>query len=381
MADAEEQLKDGIRQNGKSFSIRFALSAFYFATNHPDQGLAILQECLMLDRDAANPNILHAKNSLAEYYLTRQDVDKAKQYVDEVIKASPKNVDANYIEGTIHLEKKEALEAVSSFRTVISERQNFLPAYVGLADAHVLNNEYKLAFDSLQKALKIAPDSREVIRAMARVYAAQKDNKNAEDQYNKILSKNPNDLDVRSDLGDLMLFAGNVQRAEREYMELRRRAPNNPASYVKLSALYSMQKKWDRAMNEMEHAVQIQPDLWATTNDLAYMLCEYGNGKKDLDRALALAEKAISLSPDNPSVLDTLGWIYYRKGDVQQAVECLRKAQDKSAGNPVINYHLGMAYSRIGNSEKAKHYLQTALVSKVAFPGRDEAEKTVAAIR
>ena len=58
-----------------------------------------------------------------------------------------------------------------------------------------------------------------------------------------------------------------------------------------------------------------------------------------------------------------------------------RKAQEKSAGNPVINYHLGMAYSRLGNSEKAKQYLQTALVSKVAFPGRDEAEKTVAAIR
>jgi hypothetical protein len=40
-----------------------------------------------------------------------------------------------------------------------------------------------------------------------------------------------------------------------------------------------------------------------------------------------------------------------------------------------------MAYSRLGNPEKAKQYLQTALASKAAFPGKDEAEKTVAAIR
>ena len=110
-------------------------------------------------------------------------------------------------------------------------------------------------------------------------------------------------------------------------------------------------------------------------------MCEYGNGKKDLDRSLELAEKARSLKPDNPSVLDTLGWVNYRKGNMQQAVEWLKKAHDRSAGNPVINYHLGMAYSQIGNQEQAKQYLQTALVSKMAFPGRVEAERTIAAIR
>ncbi|HUI66724.1 MAG TPA: tetratricopeptide repeat protein [Nitrospirota bacterium] len=380
-SDGEELLKEGIRQNGKSFTIRFVLGAFYFADNRPDQGLAVLQECLGLDRDPANPNILHAKNSLAEYYLTHQDLDKAKKYVDEVIKESPKNVDANFIAGTIHLRKQEALQAVSSFRTVVNERQQFIPGYVGLADAHLLNKEYKLAFDTLQNALKIEPDFRETIRAMARVYTAQKDFKNAEAQYRKLLTANPMDLDARADLGDLMLLAGDERRAEGEYLEIKRHTPKNPAIYVKLSALYGTQKKWGKAINEMEQAVQIQPDLWSTTNDLAYLLCEYGSGKQDLDRALALAEKARSLNPDNPTVLDTLGWVHYRKGDMQQAVELLKKAQDGSAGNPIINYHLGMAYNRLGNPEKAKQFLQTALVSKVAFPGRDEAEKTMAAIR
>jgi tetratricopeptide (TPR) repeat protein len=264
---------------------------------------------------------------------------------------------------------------------VINERQEFIPGYVGLADAHLLNREYNLASDTLQNALKIAPDSREALRAMARLHASQKDFKNAEAQYRKLLAANPADLEVRADLGDLLLVKGEEHGAEKEYLDITRRAPDLPAGHVKLSAFYGRQKKWDKAINEMEQAVRVRPDLWTTANDLAYLLTEYGTGKKDLDRAFALAQKAKSLSPDNPNIFDTLGWINYRKGDVQQAAELLTKAEAGSSGNPVVNYHLGMVYSKIGNAEKAKQYLQTALASKTMFPGRDEAQKTLTAIR
>jgi tetratricopeptide (TPR) repeat protein len=122
----------------------------------------------------------------------------------------------------------------------------------------------------------------------------------------------------------------------------------------------------------------MHPELWSAANDLAYLLSEYGDGKKDLDRALVLAEKAKSLSPDNPAAFDTLGWIYYRRGEVPQAIEWLAKAQTGNAGNAIINYHLGMAYFRDGNTAKAKEYLQIALASKVAFPGKDEAQRVIA---
>ena len=102
--------------------------------------------------------------------------------------------------------------------------------------------------------------------------------------YRSILDKNANDLEVRADLGDLMMLAGDFKRAEGEYTDIKKRVPNHPLSYVKLSALYGAQKKWDRAISELEQVVRIHPELWATTNDLAYLLSEYGKGKKDLDR-------------------------------------------------------------------------------------------------
>jgi len=74
---------------------------------------------------------------------------------------------------------------------------------------------------------------------------------------------------------------------------------------------------------------------------------------------------------------DTLGWVYYRLGDMKQAVEWLAKAQADRPQNPVINYHLGMAHHKAGNAEKAKEYLQMAMASKADFPGRDEAKKAL----
>jgi Tfp pilus assembly protein PilF len=177
-----------------------------------------------------------------------------------------------------------------------------------------------------------------------------------------------------------MLRAGDFKRAEEEYADIKRRAPDYPAGYVKLSACYMTQKKWDKAIAELEQAVRIHPELWSITNDLATLLSEHGSGKKDLDRAFVLGEKAKSLSPDNATVFDTVGWIDYRRGDMNQAFDWLSKAQAKVPGNPVFNYHLGMAYFRAGNTAKAKEYIQIALASKVSFLERDEAEKAMAGI-
>jgi len=378
--EAEKQLKAGIGMNEKSFRLRFALSAFYLSNNRPDQAVAVLEEALELERDGANPDIIHTKNSLAQFYLSHHQVEKAKKYVDEVIKESPGNVDANYIKGVIHLSRGEGLQAVSVFRTVVNERPEFIPGYISLADAHAINNEPKLALNTLEEALKIAPDSRDVLRAMGQQYEFQKDLTNAEAQYREILDAHAKDLEVRADLGDLMMRSGDFRRAEKEYAEVKRQAPDYPIGYVKTTAVYMAQKKYAKAISELEQVVQMHPKRWSAANDLAYLLSEYGKGKKDLDRALVLAEKAKSLSPDNSSVFDTLGWVHYQRDEAPQAIEWLAKAQTINAGKTIVNYHLGMAYFLEGNTEKAKEYLEIALASRVAFPGKDEAKRVFTAL-
>jgi len=308
-------------------------------------------------------------------------LDKAKKYLDEIIKESPKNVDANYMKGTLHAMKGEAASAVASFRTVVNERPQFIPAYIGLANAHAQNKEMNLALDTLQSALKISPDSRDIARALARFYAVQKDYAGAETQYRKILNANPNDMEVQADMGDLMVASRNFKRAEEIYGTIKRRLPQSPVGYMKLSSCYAAQGKWGQATSELEQLLNKYPNQWNLANDLAYLLADYGQNKRDLDRALALATKAYQLNPNNPNVFDTIGWVHARRGEYQQAIDWLGKAYSILPKNPVISYHLGTAFYQVGDRQKAKTYLTYALALNTEFSGKANAQKLLADIR
>lgn len=71
-------------------------------------------------------------------------------------------------------------------------------------------------------------------------------------------------------------------------------------------------------------------------NNLAWLLLEQG---KDIDSGLGLAQKAYESLPGDPSVADTLGWAYFKKGVLGWAEVYLREAESKEANNPLINYH------------------------------------------
>jgi tetratricopeptide (TPR) repeat protein len=94
--------------------------------------------------------------------------------------------------------------------------------------------------------------------------------------------------------------------------------------------------------------------------------------------ALNLAQTAMEQLPDNPSVADTLAWIYYKKGAYLKAVTLLRESSEKLPDNAVVRYHLGMASYKNGDRTTAKRELETALKLDPSFPGFDEAKQVLA---
>jgi tetratricopeptide (TPR) repeat protein len=414
VADAEKLLQEGIRGNAKTFRLRFALADVYKNTGRSEQAVAVLNECLALDKDRGNPDILTALNALAKVHLERREVDKAKGYADEVVKASPRNVDAHMVRGNLDLLKGDGAGAVAEFRTVVGERPQFVPGYLLLAEGHILKKETNLAQEALQNALKADPKSRDARRALGRFHAMQKEYPKAEEGLRGILEENPSDLEVRADLGDVYMAVKEPGKAEKEYAEIKRRAPKLPFGYVKMGDFYRAQGKRDRAAAEYaaaikaapgnlplymllgrihvegkeyakaakvyEEALARRPDFWPAANDLAALLSEHPGTGKELDRALELAKSTQKIRPDDPIVQDTLGWACYKKGDNPQALDLLAKAQEKLAGHPEVNYHLGMALVKAGKKEQAKAYLQKSVAAKGDFPWMAEASRTLAGI-
>ena len=123
----------------------------------------------------------------------------------------------------------------------------------------------------------------------------------------------------------------------------------------------------------MKACVKRDPHSTVAANNLAMLLVTYRTDKPSLDRARALAERFASSR--NPALIDTWGWVLYKRGENADAISALQKAVDKSPQSPVLLYHLAMAQLKSGARDSARTSLEQALKSSAAFSGRDEAKK------
>lgn len=108
---------------------------------------------------------------------------------------------------------------------------------------------------------------------------------------------------------------------------------------------------------DMRKLIQLKPDYAHAYNALGYSLAERS---VRLDEALALIEKALQLGPDDPFVMDSLGWVYYRMGQHAKAVDTLRRALGFRP-DPEIAAHLGEVLWVMGQREEAEKVWRSAL--------------------
>ena len=90
---------------------------------------------------------------------------------------------------------------------------------------------------------------------------------------------------------------------------------------------------------------------------------------------------AKEVAPDDPRVSDTLGWILYKRGIYQNALSLLRDSAAKLPDNPQVQYHLGMTYAQLGDQANARKALNAAIGSPADFQGKEDARKTLAALK
>jgi predicted Zn-dependent protease len=103
-------------------------------------------------------------------------------------------------------------------------------------------------------------------------------------------------------------------------------------------------------------------------NNLAWSFFEI----KD-PRALGFAEQALKLKPDNPAVMDTLGWLLVQQGQTERGIRLLQQALGKQPDAAEIQFHLALAFSQTGDRRRAVSELERLLASGAAFPQEREA--------
>ena len=120
-------------------------------------------------------------------------------------------------------------------------------------------------------------------------------------------------------------------------------------------------KDWPEAEADLKKALELSPDESPVLNYLGYTWVDQS---QNLKTAMDYIRKAVKLKPDDGYYIDSLGWAYYRLGNIQSAVEHLERAVELKPDDPVINDHLGDAYWRIGRKLEAKYQWQQSLTLK-----------------
>jgi len=136
--------------------------------------------------------------------------------------------------------------------------------------------------------------------------------------------------------------------------------------------VYERKGDLSNAVKGYEKALALNPRFAPAANNLAYLYSEHGGDK---NRALALAELAKEMAPEEPRISDTLGWILYRRGVYQRALTLLKESASKLPDNVEVQYHLGMTYAKLGDTNSARQALGRAVASPASFAGKDEARR------
>ncbi len=110
-------------------------------------------------------------------------------------------------------------------------------------------------------------------------------------------------------------------------------------------------KQWTKAESDMRKALELQPEQPHVLNYLGYSWIDQG---VNLDEGMKMIKRAVDQRPDDGYIVDSLGWAYYRIGNYEDAVKNLERAIDLKPEDPTINDHLGDAYWRVGRTLEAK---------------------------
>jgi len=141
-----------------------------------------------------------------------------------------------------------------------------------------------------------------------------------------------------------------AETAARKAESLAVQPADNELAWLILGAIFERQKQYDKAEAEFKKVINVNPKNSMVLNYYGYMLADRGIR---LDEAVDLIQRALDLEPYNGAFLDSLGWAYYKRNQLDQAELTLRKAVERESHDPTIREHLGDVLAKQGRVELA----------------------------
>lgn len=365
LSHGRRALAESVTLDPAGVEARLALASLNLAAGEVDAAIEHAQAAIEV-----HPGSLEARLLLGRALLIRpEDRAAARTNADAIIRDFPRSAAGPNALGSYYLVAGDKASAEREFVRALQLNPAFVEPLAELVSLDVAAGRTDIARQRIQSHLALRPDDPGVLLLHAKLALTGRQYADAERTLRKVAALQNPPAEAYTLLGRLFIAQGKLEQATKEFSELVRNDPRSVAGHVMLGLLLHTQRDVRGAIEHYERAFALDPRRAApAANNLAWLYAENG---ENLDRALELAQAARSYLASDSAPLDTLGWVYLKKGVTSQAETFIRQAIDLDPSNPLYHYHLGVIYAQKGEDANARKSLQQALTLQ---PGKQIAQ-------
>lgn len=366
---------------------------FFLGKIHADNGNMTAAEKEFLRTLELEPALEGPRYELLKIYRSQEENEKIIQVYDQILAKNPKNSRAAMELGYIHYQNK-ALEKAGEIFADLGRQSLSNPHVVRKAVGRYLDTkQFDAAIVIFEGMLKAIPDSSDLHYVVGIAYDGKKDYgmtlkhlqmvtpdsrfyKSAVVHASFLLQKqgrseealrnlfaaiksSPRDPEFFVHLGNIHADSGDYEKAVNAFKQGLEIAPRDVNLRFRLGAVYDEWGLKEASIEEMKTVIRMNPEHANALNYLGYTYADLG---KNLDEAERLIKDALKHEPESGAFIDSLGWVYFKKGLFDQALKVLEKAVALVPDDPIILEHLGDAYQKVDDKTKALEFYNRSLL-------------------
>jgi len=352
LEDAKRSLKQALLLRPNLLKSREFLAWTLAAQGKPDE--AKKQYKIILKLDPLNESVHKHMTAMKDSAL-RMDLDSSKYRADaKEILGAP---DVRMKIGAVYFEQGIYLKALDEFQ-LLQGRKHKKEILMVLGRVYEVLGRADRAIREINSLLAIEPSSVQLMIYLARLHSMNKDPEKTVQLIEEAIKVDQDNDALYHSLAIAYIAFNQLDKAIDAMHKAIAIDKDKDTYYFELGALLERKGEFELAIKNIKQSIELNPMHSNAHNFLGYIYAKEG---KSLDKALGHLDKALSIQPKNGYFLDSLSWIYFKKGESEKALREIKKAMVYTSPDPVLYSHLGDIHFSLMNYLKAGKAWETSL--------------------
>jgi len=334
---------------------RYELAQIALERGQGKQAVQYAGEVLAVAPNDNTARLLHAMGLIAT-----REYDAARGELTSLAKDNPKSPQVQLQLGLVQLAQKNYSQSTQIFEKLRQDGALNPMATAALASTYSSEKQYDKATQILEEGVRKFPDSTAIRAELALVELQTGKYDSAIKELQQVVAADPKSLKAWLALAEAYDLRGDLNLSISTYQKARDLFPKDPVPAISLASALEKAGRLEDAKAQYEAVLQSDPNNVSALNNFAFLLSGQAGS---LDEAMKLAQRAIQVAPEQPGLLDTLGYIYLKRNMVDSALRTFTVLAQKYPTHSTFRYHLGLALLAQGEKAKAVTEFKAALAN------------------